>query len=103
MAGQQPPHKGGDRGRAGSQQQMKMVGNQRPRVTEGCGTVNEGAHTFQEIVPVLIAPEYFPAFDAPHDYMVEGAGSVYARLSGHGNAISVCWKTIKFKSLGRPT
>jgi hypothetical protein len=69
---------------------MKMVGNQRPRVTEGCGTVNEGAHTFQEIVPVLIAPEYFPAFDAPHDYMVEGAGSVYARLSGHGNALSVC-------------
>jgi hypothetical protein len=34
MAGQQPPHKGGDRGCAGSQQQMKMVGHQRPSVTE---------------------------------------------------------------------
>jgi hypothetical protein len=90
MAGQQPPHKGGDRGRAGSQQQMKMVGNQRPSVTEGCGTFNEGAHSFQEIVPVLIVPEYVPAFDAPYDHMLEGAGSVYARLSGHGNALSVC-------------
>lgn len=41
MAGQQPQHKAGDRGRTGSQQQMKMVGNQRPSVTEGCGTFNE--------------------------------------------------------------
>jgi len=102
MAGQQPPHKGGDRGRAGSQQQMKMVGNQRPSVADGCGTFNEGAHSFKEIVPVLVVPEYVPAFDAPHDHMVEGAGSVYARLSGHIYAVSVCWKTIKFKCLGRP-
>ena len=92
MAGQQPPHKGGDWGSAGLQQQMKMVGNQRPRVTDGCGTFNEGAYSFQEIVPVLIVPEYVPSFDAPHNHMVEGAGSVYARLSGHGNAVNVCWE-----------
>ena len=75
-----------------------MVGNQRPSVTEGCGTFNEGAHSFQEIEPVLIVPEYAPAFDAPHNHMVEGAGSVYARLSGHGNAIAVCLKIHKFKN-----
>ena len=69
---------------------MKMVGNQHPRVTEACGAFNEGAHSFKEIVPVLVVPEYVPAFDAPHDHMVEGAGSIYARLSGLGNALSVC-------------
>ena len=69
---------------------MKMVGNQGPSVTDGCGTFKEGAHSFKEIVPVLIVPEYVPAFDAPQDHMVEGAGSDYARFSGHRNAISVC-------------
>jgi hypothetical protein len=81
---------------------MKMVGHQRPSVTEGCGTFNEGAHSFQEIEPVLIVPEYVPAFDAPYDHMVEGAGSVYARLSGHRKPVSVCWKIHKFTNLGRP-
>ena len=75
---------------------MKMVGNQRPSVTDGCGTFDESAHSFQEIVPVLIVSEYVPTFDAPHDHMVEGAGSVYARLSGHRDAILVCSKIQKF-------
>jgi hypothetical protein len=69
---------------------MKVVGNQHPCVANGCGIFNEGAHSFQEIVAVLIVPEHVPAFDAPHDRVLKGAGSVYARLSGHGNAISVC-------------
>ena len=75
---------------------MKMVGNQRPSVTDGCGTLNEGAHSFKEIVPVLIVPENVPTFDALHDHKVEGAGSVYARLSGHLSAVSVCCKIHKF-------
>ena len=62
--------------------------NQRPRVTDGSSVLNDATYSFEKTMSVLIIQEYFPAFNAAHDYMVKGAGSFYTRLSGHKNVIS---------------
>jgi hypothetical protein len=74
-----------------------VVWNQRPRVTDGSGVLNDATYPFEKTMSVLIILEYFPAFNAAHDYMVKGAGSFYTRLSGHKNVISNQHKIDKFR------
>jgi hypothetical protein len=71
-------------GAAGSQQQMKMIGDQRPRVTDRCGMLDHGSQPIQKVVAVLIVQVFFEAFDATHYYVVQGTGGVDAGLSKHG-------------------
>jgi hypothetical protein len=84
MASRKPLHHGGDRGGASSPQQVKMIGNQSPRLTNGSGKFYNVAQPFDETVPILIVDKYLTALDAPHDYMMQGAGNLYTGLSGHG-------------------
>jgi hypothetical protein len=51
-----------------------MVWNQRPNVTDGSGVLKDATQPFEETKSVLIIQEYFPAFNAPHNYMVKGGG-----------------------------
>jgi hypothetical protein len=39
--------------------------------------LNDATYSFEKTMSVLIIQEYFPAFNATHDYMVKDAGSVY--------------------------
>ena len=96
VPGQEPPHHCGDGDDTGPQQQMKMVGNQGPRVTDGFGTFNGGTQPFEKRIAVLIIKKNLPAFDTAHDNMVQGAGSIYARLPGHGNDIANLLTLFKF-------
>jgi hypothetical protein len=75
VSGQKPAHNGGKGGTAGSQQQMKMVGDQCPRVTNRFGVLNNGTQPIEKIISVLIVQEYVTAFDTTHDYVVQGAGA----------------------------
>ena len=84
IAGQQPSHDRRERGGAGLQQEVEMVGNQRPGKAASGGVDQDGVEARDEFIPIRIVGKYLPTFDSAADDVVQGAGSVYAGLAGHG-------------------
>jgi hypothetical protein len=70
MAGQQPTHHGGYRIAAGAQQQMKMIGDQRPGKAAGFRLFQDLAQPIDKIVTILIIFENFTTLDAANNNMV---------------------------------
>ena len=62
---------------------MEMVGNQSPGIAVGRCLDQDGAQPGDEIIPVRIIGKYGAALNATADDVVQGAGRVYAGLSGH--------------------
>jgi len=65
------------------QQQMKMVGDQRPGKTTGRSFGKNSSQSGNEIVAIEVIPENLPAFKTAANNMMKRAGGVYAGLSGH--------------------
>ena len=86
VAGQQPPHDGGDRSGARLQQKMAMVGDQRPRVASGFGLLENISQLVNKIMTILLVNEYLTAFDTANNNVVQGAGRVNTGL---------CWNDRK--------
>ena len=76
MPGHEAAHDFAEWGRAGSQQNVKMVWDQGPGVTLGLGFFENVCKTFQEESSILIIRKDFSAFDPPAHYMLEKAGGV---------------------------
>ena len=91
IAGKQSSHNRGNRIASGAQQQVKMIGDQRPGITPGTGLLQDLSQPLSKIVPILIIPEYFAALDTAHDNVVQCAWSVYAGLSWHGSNVSAAF------------
>jgi hypothetical protein len=64
---------------------MKMVGNQGPCETLGPGLGDQLAEACDEMLAVLIVPEYLAALDPPGDDVMHRAGRIYSGLSGHAD------------------
>jgi hypothetical protein len=63
---------------------MKMVGHQRPSVTDGPGFFDDGPKSANEVIPIDIAAENLPPLDSSADDVVQRARCVYAGFSRHG-------------------
>jgi hypothetical protein len=70
--------------RAGLEEQVHMGGHESPGAAGRARLLEELAKPFEKYLPVGVVPEELPAFDPPHDDMLERARSVNASLAGHG-------------------
>ena len=52
VPGQEPPHDGGQRGGAGPEQKVEVVGNQRPGIAGGLGLNQNSSEAIEKIIPV---------------------------------------------------
>jgi hypothetical protein len=60
-----------------------MVRHQRSGETKGFRLDDDLTQPFNEIIPVLIIPEYSPALDSAYDYVMQGAGGINACFAWH--------------------
>ena len=71
IPGQQAPHQGGDPRRAGSKQEMSVIGHQRPGIASGLGLRNQNGQPVHKILLIHRIPKYFLALDSPDDHMMQ--------------------------------
>jgi len=64
-----------------------MGGHEGPGVAGGAGLLEEPAEPLDKGLAVGVVREELPAFDPPHDDMLESARSVNASLAGHGRRV----------------
>lgn len=83
IAGEQTPHGCSDGGWSGSQQEMKMIGDERPGKAGGGGINQDSTEAFQEVVSVTVITEDFLPLDTAADNMVQGTRRIDACLARH--------------------
>jgi hypothetical protein len=83
VAGQKTTHDSGDRHRSCSQKKVKVIGNQRPCITEGLRLLENFPKSFQKVVPVRIATKHCPTFNSPDHDVVQGTSSIDSRSPWH--------------------
>jgi hypothetical protein len=83
ISAQQPLHDGLDRRATGPQQQMEMVVNPRPTVTNPLGFFQHTPKTTNELLSITIVSENLPALDSPADDVVQRPRCVDALSSRH--------------------
>ena len=83
IAGQQGAHEAGDPLVAAEQEEMYVIVHQGPGQNLGSRSFNEWGNAAQKLFPVpVISKEFGPINPAHHD-VVERAGGIQSRLSGH--------------------
>ncbi len=60
-----------------------MIGYQCPGEASRLGIFDNGTQTFQEVFPVQVIQENFPAFDPPDDDVMQGSGRIYSSFPWH--------------------
>ena len=83
MAGEQAGHDSMEGDRAGLQEQMRVIAEERPCITGGAGVGEYLPHSFDKAVFVDIIAEDQSPLDAADDDMVENAVGVEAAMAGH--------------------
>jgi hypothetical protein len=66
-----------------------VVGNQRPCITKGLRILENSPQSLQKLVPVDIAAEYRPTFNAPDHNVVQCTSSVDSRFPWHQPLLSL--------------
>jgi hypothetical protein len=89
ISGEEPSHEFWKTRWAASQEQMGVIGHQRPRVDMGFRLFGKIAQAFNEVLPVPVIIHNLPFFNPADDDMVEGPGSIESRLSGHRTSFEV--------------
>jgi len=88
ISSQQPPHYRGNGNIPGSQENMEMVGYQRPGVTARFAFAHNPGQSIYKIIAIVIVEEKFTPFYPPADDMVQRSGFVNSGLSWHPVYIS---------------
>ena len=70
VSGHEAAHDFAERGRAGAQEDVKMVWDQGPSVALGLGFFEDICQAIKEGVAVLVVPEKPPPFYSPSHYML---------------------------------
>jgi hypothetical protein len=83
ISAQQPLHDGLDRHAAAPQQQMEVVGDQRPCVTNTLAFFQHTPETPKELLSIAIVPKNLPPLDPPADDVLQRTRCVDARSSWH--------------------
>jgi len=75
ISGHEFPHDLAEGGRAGAQEQVKMIRDQGPRVTLGLGLFQNDGQAVEKGLAVFVVKEELAAFDATgHDVLKEAGG-----------------------------
>jgi hypothetical protein len=85
---QEPPHDGGQGGSARSEQKVKVVGNQCPRIAACLGLTQNSSQAIEKIIAVSIAKEDLLPSDPTPDDMMQCVWGIYPSLSRHGSFLS---------------
>ena len=88
VTAQQSTHHCGNRCISRSQQQVEMVGYQRPCVTMRPGFSQNRFKPIEKIIPVKICPKDFPPLNSPANDMVQCTSGINASLAWHVPSIS---------------
>jgi hypothetical protein len=83
VASKERSHHPGKRNPARPEQEVRVVGQQCPCIYRQVSVLGQDGQTAHEICPVAVFPEDWTPFNAPHHYMVQGAGCVEPRATGH--------------------
>jgi hypothetical protein len=83
ISGQKPTHYGGDWDASSLKQKMKVVGDQGPGIASSRRFNQDSTQPGDKIIPVGVIIEYFPAFDATADYVVERSRAINTSLTRH--------------------
>ncbi len=83
VSGEESPHERGDPGRAASEEEVRMVGDQRPCVAGSPSLRKEKSQAIKEIVPVFIGPEDFPPLYPTDHHVVQDSRCIEAHMAGH--------------------
>jgi len=78
IAGKQSSHQGRKGSSPGSDQKMGMIVQKSPCIAGAFCFGQEGLQAVNEIVPVLVVPEYLSAFNATYDDVVQYTGGIEA-------------------------
>ena len=76
ITGQQPAHQGGQWNAAGSEKKMGVVGHESPGVAGDPALGQKKRKTLDQIVAILIAPEYIASFFPHDDHMMQNTRGI---------------------------
>ncbi len=79
-------HDGVKRDRAGLQQEMRVVAEERPGIAGRARLGENLTHPLDEAIPVDVVPEDQPPFDAAHDDVVKDSGPIEPSVAGHATS-----------------
>ena len=88
ITGQQSAHQGGQGNVAGSEKKMGVIGHESHGVARDPAPGQQKRKTLDQIVSILIAPEYVASFNSPDDHMMQNNRSIYAGLPGHADQMT---------------
>jgi hypothetical protein len=78
ITGKYPTHDRRNRCRAGTEQEVKMIGEQRPSITRGPAFFQVGSQALQEITPVAVILKYRLAFNVSGNKVMKRPRRIYA-------------------------
>jgi hypothetical protein len=81
---QKGAHAAGQGPRPGADQQMGMIGEERPGIDDPGSRLGEGFQTRDEIAAVGVVPKDSRPLDPPHHHMMQSVRGIQAGLAGHG-------------------
>ena len=76
LTGQQPAHQGGQWNVAGSEKKMGVIGHESPSVAGDPALGQKKRKTLDQIIAILIAPEYVASFYPPDDHMMQNTRGI---------------------------
>jgi hypothetical protein len=83
ISGQQPAHGMGDGCSTASEQQMKMIADQCPRIASRLGLAEQSAETIQKPLSVGIVQKNLLAVDTARNHVMQRARCIDSRFSWH--------------------
>ncbi|AJY69902.1 hypothetical protein RW64_10045 [Geobacter sulfurreducens] len=88
MAGEQAAHGLRQGNRGGHQQQMEVIGHERPGKASGAALGEKFRQTGDETRPVVVIVKDVAAFDTADDDVMQDIWYVEAWLAGHGGRVT---------------
>jgi len=89
IAGHKTTHDLTQWSKAGSEQQMKVIGNKCPSVALSLSFIEHHSKAFQKGIAILVVPKDFSTFDPPSHYMLQDTGSIKSGLAGHNKSSKI--------------
>ena len=83
IACEETAHDGRDGDKAGSEQQVEVVGKERPGIAERRSLLEDLPQSIEKVLSVSIGSEHLSPFDAPAHDVVKRPGIIYSRFSWH--------------------
>ena len=76
ITGQLPAHQDGQGNVAGSEKKMGVIGHESPGVAGDPALGQKKRKALDQIVAILIAPEYVESFNPPDNHMMQNSRSI---------------------------